>query len=503
MSTAVIAAEADLHKAPSVTSQSNFSPGFDMMIRMSPPDHLNVVPGVLQSWVVADGGKSYTFKVRQGIQFHNGSPLTADDVAFSLTRILGISGVGPLASSTLIDVVDQVQVTDAQTVLVTLKLPSPTFLERLAFPLNVVMPKAVVGPLDSAKQAVTSKNMIGSGPFRSPKEETSISVEWSRNPNYWAKDASGNQLPYLDGIKTFQIADISAAIAAFRTTQVHVTREGASGLRSQDVDVMKKTLGDRIVIRSVDTWASFLIIPNTQRFPWNDVRARKALHLGLDRQTLVDFFGKDFAKVGSQMPQGQWDLPQDDLLKLPGFRASKGDDILEAKRLLKDATVPDGFTYRSISSGSATNDTNVAMVDMLAKVGLRHQPEPLASNLRVTRTLTGDFDLLAQLTAYPLNDPDLILGVITRTGGANNYGRFSSPDFDRLADQVAKELDPMKRAQSVRDWQLKSFDLAYPIMGYWITPPGAYWKTVHNWNLGPGQYNGYSDYDVLWLDPKA
>ena len=497
----LVGREQDPHKALSVRTQIESSAAYDVFVRMMPPSHLTVGPWLFESWTFTPDGLNYTFKVRDGVKFHNGAAMTVDDVAFSINRIVANAGVGALTASMLSDVVDRVDIVDPRTVRITLKFPAPSFLERLAFPLNVVVPKSLVAPLDATNDFIAYKTAIGTGPFRSAKEDPGVQVEWSRNPNYWAKDADGNQLPYLDTLRILQIADQSAAVAALRTGQVHITRVGAGGLRPNDVDIVRKTLGDKVTLYTVNIWAQNRILVNVTKAPWNDVRVRRAINLAIDRQTMTEFFGKEFTSISGPLPAGDYAIPPDELLKLPGYRPQKDEDIVQAKSLLKAAGIPDGFQYTAISSSSA-NDVNVVMVDQMARIGLKHNPLPLSSNVRPARDVAGDFDMSVVNEAYPLNDPDFILRLQMQTNGANNYGRFSSPEIDAIVDKVSRELDLSKRKALVKDWQMKELDLSYPINTFWLAPAQATWNFVHGWTLGPGVYNGWSDYDIVWLNNR-
>ncbi|HZW28634.1 MAG TPA: ABC transporter substrate-binding protein, partial [Trueperaceae bacterium] len=171
---------------------------------------LQIVPALAESWEVSDDGLTWTFHLREGVTFHDGDPLQASDVVFSMNRIKDPAIASPRADD--FAVVADIQAPDERTVVMTLSEPFSPLLSKLAASLNVIVSEDVVAEHGDLQEVV-----VGTGPFRFVEYVPQTRMVLERNPDFWGTDADGNQLPYLDGI-TFQFyPDPTARTTAIQT----------------------------------------------------------------------------------------------------------------------------------------------------------------------------------------------------------------------------------------------------------------------------------------------
>jgi ABC-type dipeptide transport system, periplasmic component len=248
---------------------------------------------VATDWKIAADGLTYTFKLRPGIHFHDGSTLTSADVKASYDKIIfppaGVRSVRKNAYTA----VERVEAPDPATVIFKLKFPSASLLDNLASPWNVIFPKKY---LDKDPNYFKT-NVMGSGPFKFKNYTRGSTFEGERNPDYFVKDR-----PYLDGYKFFISPETSVRAAAIRSGRAYIEFRN---LPSAEVDAIRKQLGDKIVVQETPMTGQWGIAVNNTAKPFNDVRVRKALTLGIDRYTMSKVCTPHRAQV-----RGRLDAPR-------------------------------------------------------------------------------------------------------------------------------------------------------------------------------------------------
>ena len=262
------------------------------------------VGDVAESWTVSKDGLTYTFKLRPGVRFHDGSSLTSADVKASYDKIVfPATGVRSIRKSAYAAIAS-VEAPDPGTVVFKLKYPSASLIDNLASPWNVIYPKAL---LDKDPNHFL-KNVMGSGPFKFKGRTPGSTFEGERNPDYFVKGR-----PYLDGYKFFISTETSVRAAAIRSGRAYVEFRD---LPHSEVDAIKKQLGDKVVVQETPMVGQFGIAMNNTVKPFTDVRVRKALTLAFDRYTAgrVLFTLTGLRDVGGPMRPGtEWALPEAEL----------------------------------------------------------------------------------------------------------------------------------------------------------------------------------------------
>src|SRR2546426_395521 len=233
---AAIAADApslDPHQEQTFATIQPVAPLYSTLLQIDPYSYPNVVGDVASEWKISPDGLTYTFKIRQDIRFHDGSPLTAADVKASYDKILNPpEGVRSIRKQHY-SAVASVEAPDAATVVFRPKFPSASLLANLASPSNVIFPKKY---LDKDPNYFKT-NVMGSGPFRFKSYTRGSTFEGERNPDYFIKDR-----PYLNGYKFFISTETSVRAAAIRSGRAHIEFRD---LPQAEVDAIRKQLADK------------------------------------------------------------------------------------------------------------------------------------------------------------------------------------------------------------------------------------------------------------------
>jgi len=491
---AVIGADApslDPHQESTFATLQMVAPLYSTLVQIDPYNYPKIIGDAATEWNIAPDGLTYTFKIRPGIKFHDGAPLTATDVKATYDKIVfppeGVRSIRKNAYSA----VTSIAAPDPGTVVFKLKFPSASLLDNLASPWNVIYPKKY---LDKDPNHFKN-NVVGSGPFKFKSYTRGSTFEGERNPDYFVKDR-----PYLNGYKFFISPETSVRAAAIRSGRAYIEFRD---LPNSEVEAIRKQLGDKVVVQQTPMVGQFGIgMQNTVK-PFNDVRVRKALTLAIDRYTggRVLFPLTGLRDVGGPMRPGtEWALPAAELEKLPGFGKDIEKSRAEAKRLLAEAGYPNGFKtiLKNRNVKLPYQDFAVYVIQEWRKIGIEVDNRPLETaawfaDLRDT----GNFELGVQPTVEYVDDPDQFLRRYT-TGDPSNYGRLSDPAIDDLFSRQARTLDPAERKKLVFELQKRVLEHAYYMPGLWWTRNVVHWAKVKNYVAPPSHYTNQKLQDV-WL----
>jgi len=481
----------DMHQESTFAVAQPMGAVYNNLVVFDPHNYPQIIGDLAQSWTVSDDFLTYTFKLHQGVKFHDGSELTSADVKVSWDRILFPSeGVVSIRRSNY-PMIKSVEAPDPYTVVFRLHHASPSFLASIAHPANFISAKKY---LDQDPHYYKT-HAVGTGPFKLKNYVRGSYIELERNPEYWKKG-----LPYLDGITYFIIKDTSARAKALRSGRVDAELRF---LPPAEVDAIKEQLGHKIVVAKVQNIGNFGVIFNVDKKPFDDERVRKALSLAIDRYDMVKTLAPitNLETVGSlSHPLTQWALSQEELEQLPGFGRDHQANLREAKRLMAEAGYPNGFktvlTNRNIKMPYI--DFGVYLISSWKKIGVEaeHKLEETAtwSQSRVSR----DFELMVDpYGSATVGDPDEMLDRFV-TGGSENYGRFSDPVADALFQQQAREMDEQKRIQLVKEMDKRILEKVWRIQGLWTTRLEVRSAKIRNYEPQPSHWMNRRFEDV-WL----
>lgn len=454
----------DMHQETTFKVKIPMSNCYNTLVIFDPHGFPNVIGDLAKSWTSFEDGMTWTFKLNEGVKFHDGSELTSADVKASWEKIVWPPKGTISTKKSYYGMIKSIEAPDRYTVVYHLNYPSASFLAMLAYPHNFIFSKKY---LDQDINYY-KKNVMGTGPYKLKSWVRGSTLEVERNPGYFKEG-----LPYLDGIKYFMIKDLSARAKSVRTGRTDVELRG---FPPAEVEAIKKQMGDRIVARYPRALSHWGVAFNVNQKPFDDERVRQAMSLAINRYEMAQVIGPltGLETVGGLIhPDAPWSLTPEELQELPGFGTDYEANIKEAKALLKAAGYPDGFKTKLLNRSVKLPyiDFGVYLITAWKKIGVEaeHALEESASWSKNRQT--GNFSILADpYGSAGTGDPDQIMNKFI-TGASANYGRFSDPEVDRLYKAQQVELDPQKRIELVKQMQRVIIG-----KGYFL--PGLFWTRI-------------------------
>lgn len=487
----------DGHKENTYATIDATAPFYSVLIRINPMN-----PSSTEDFVCdlctgmpkpTDDGKTWTFTIREGVKFHDGSPLTAADVAASWQEIVhprpGLSS----ARQPFFVMVDSVTAPDAKTVVFKLKFATSAFLPALADPFAFIYKKEI---LDRDPHWF-EKNVMGSGPFRFVDYQIGQSMKGERNPDYYQKD-----LPYLDGFEAIFAPKQSVIIDAIRADRAS---NEFRGLPPSARDQLVKELGDKITVQTGDWNCVNMITANHKKKPFDDVRVRRALALAIDQWLGAPMLAK-IANVrtvgGVVFPGSPLAASKEELEKIAGYWPDIEKSRAEARRLLKEAGA-EGLTFELQNRNVDQPYKYLAtwVIDEWSKVGLKVTQKLLPTGPFYEGLRSGSFDVTVDFNCQSVVNPLLDVGkFLPRSAYEENYGNYDDQKDIDLYQAVLHESDPAKQRSLMREYETYVLDTqAHGIMLPWwerIVPMRSY---VKGWKISPSHYIN-QDLGTVWVD---
>jgi peptide/nickel transport system substrate-binding protein len=472
------------------------APHYSLLIKADPTDPaaVKVVPDLATSWKVSNGGKTYTFKLRRGVKFHSGTPLTARDVVASF-RKLHKPPKGTLSlRRAFFAMVDTISNPDDYTVVFKLKDPFAAFLNVISIPFNYVYSADRLAKDMNWYQ----KNIDGSGPFKFVSYSAGSNWIGQRNPDYFR---SGR--PYLDGFEAIFAPKMNLRVQAIRGRRAMIEFRGFPPAARDD---LKRAMGKDLRVQQ-STWnCSLLITPNPHKKPFDDERVRRALSLALDRYQASRTLSRIaiMKKIGQAVfPGHPLALNEQEIQQLPGYGKDIKKNRAEARRLLKEAGVPKGFEFdlhnRAVDQPYKILGTWA--VDQWRKIGLNvtQKTVPTGPWRAGLRKNPPEYQVAIDANCQTVVNPSLdISKFISTDRSGNNYARYTDRELDRLYDANLVETNAGKQKELLRQFQMRLATKAWIIHTLWwerIIPHNA---MVQGWNITPSHYLNQDLTDV-WL----
>jgi peptide/nickel transport system substrate-binding protein len=485
----------DAHREGTFALIHPAAPHYNTLLRVDPTDRTGtkVVGDLAESWTIADGGRTYTVKLRRGIRFHDGAEMTSRDVKASYDRIIAPPpGVMSFRKGQYVDV-EVVETPDASTVVFRLKWPSASFLSALASPFNWIYKADIL----ARDQRWYEKNVMGTGPFVFVEHVRGSHWVGKKNPNYWDQGK-----PYLDGYRAIFIKDNSAQVAAVRAERAHIQFRGFT---PAERDSMVASLGARITVQESPWDCRLLVAPNHEKKPWDDKRVRRALTLALDRHQGSQALSRiAIVKLvaGVQVPGTPFATPPEELEKLAGFGRDIAKARAEARRLLREAGVPNGytFTFRNRAVPMPYEPLGVWLADQWRQIGLNARLEFLETAQWDSALRNGEFDVTMDAQCGYAVEPDLdLFKYLSKGTSDNNYARYTDRTLDDLYLKQSRAIDPEERRRWVREFERRLLDdevhYLYTLQWHRIVPHSA---KVRGWTITPSHYLN-NQLDTVWL----
>lgn len=452
---------------------------FDGLVTHDPG--LQIVPALASTWSVSRDARLFTFHLRQGAKFHDGAPVTSDDVVFSVRRLLepvhrgrslaypyllALEGASAFARG-LSGHLTGISAPDGRTVVFRLEHPYPSFLEVLAMDPLLIVPRHVVERVGAEE---FGRHPIGSGPFRLASRDAKH-VRLEANPGHF----SGR--PFIDAaeIQVLETSETDSGASRFDRGEIDVFDLGPEQTEGYSKDPRVR------VHRYQDLSLAFLGFL-TGRPPLDDPRIRRAIAHAVDRTAATQAAGGPKQPAVGILPPG-----------MPAYspvEKTLAHDPGRARRLLEEAGHPGGRGVESISLYVAQRNEPMKRIarrvrDDLAAVGIRVEVREVSWS-ELSR-LTDDHAAPAFLISWiaDLNDPDAFLRSLFEAGTTANYFDFSDPLTERGIVDGSRQMNPVERARIYRDLERHILGEAPLVPLYFTQKTLAVREGVEAFHVGP------------------
>jgi peptide/nickel transport system substrate-binding protein len=486
----------DGHRESTFATVHAFAPFYSLLVRVNPDNPsstTDIVCDLCTGMTHSDDGKTWTFNIRQNVKFHDGSPLTADDVAASFNEIVfpppGV--LSPRLSNLLM--IDKIEASDPATVVIRLKFPTEAFLPALASPFNWIYEKAI---LDKDPHWY-EKNVMGTGPFKFVAYETGQSIKGERNPDYYDP-----KLPYLDGFVAIYADKQATRVDAIRSDRAAIEFRG---MPPSSRDELAAALGDQLTVQEGDWDVGSAITMNHQKKPFDDVRVRRALTLAIDRWggapplskvAIVQTVG------GIVFPGSPLAATKDELQQIAGYWPDAEKSRDEARRLLKEAGA-EGLSFELLNRNVDQPYKYVGtwLIDQWSKIGLHVTQRVVPTGPWFDAMRNGDFDVVVEAPGYGIVNPLMdIQKFLPSSVDAENYARYDDKQAVDLYDAMLHESDPAKQRSAMRAFETYMLDTqAHAMWVLWWHRIVPYRGYVKGFKIAPTHFLN-QDLARLWLD---
>lgn len=471
------------------------APFYSLLMRVDPTDPSKFECDLCEGSIPepTDDGTTYTFKIRQGVEFHDGTPLTAHDVVATYNKIISPPEGVASARKAFYSMVDSVEATDDYTVVFKLKFASGAFLPVMADPFAAIYSKK---DLDTHGYTWHQNNVNGTGPFKFQEYQPGSFVSGVRYDKYHHEGK-----PYLDGFKANVAPQMSVRVNAIRGDRAAIEFRG---FPPKARDELVAALGDKITVQESDWNCVLIVTPNHAKAPFDDVRVRRALTLAIDRWGGSQYLSK-IAIVksvgGIGFPGHPLSSSDEDLKRLAGYDPDIEKSREEARRLLKEAGHENlSFTLNNRGVDQPYKVVGTWLIDQWKRVGMdvtqQVNPTPLFYDImRKQKNFDVTIDFNCQSVVNPIADVSKFL-----PGSGSNYANFEDQQtldiyakLERSGTQEEQRSLMRQLEDRVLDENASQF---ITLWWYKINPHHSY---VKGWKVMPSHYLA-QQLDQIWLD---
>lgn len=408
-------------------------------------DNMKVVPALAESWQISEDGLTYTFQLRQGVKFHDGTPFNAEAVKFNFDRWADPNDpqkdTFEYYTSQFGDVIKEVEVKDEYTVVFHLNRTQGPFLQNLAMPpFGIASPTAL-----KEKGEKFAQEPVGTGPFIFKEWKAKDTITLEKNPDYWMKG-----YPKLDRVIFKVIPDNSARLNALKAGDIDIM----DNVNPADVEKVKADDNLTLMIRPAFNVAYLGF--NTEKEPLNKPEVRRAIAHAVNKQGIIDALYSGMATPAKNpMPPSLW-----------GYNDEIQDyeyDLDKAKQLLAEAGYPNGFkvNFYAMTAVRAYMPDGPKVAEIIAadlkKIGIETEIVSPEWTVYLDETREGKQDLFLLGWIGDNGDPDnFIYALLDQDNiNGNNRARYANPELHEiliqaqsLTDQAERE-ELYKRAQEI------------------------------------------------------
>ena len=480
----------DCHGSTTFALVHPIAPHYSLLVKFDGKEYPKVIPDLAESWTTSPDGMTWTFKIRSGVKFHDGSPLTSEDIKATYDRIIDPpAGVVSIRRAYYSDLT--VEAPDATTVVFKLKNPMAGVLEALASPFNCVYSAAKL----KQNPRYPETEIMGTGAYSFVEHVKGSSWEGKRFDGYFNPEQ-----PYLDGYKAFFVKS-GGVVTGILGDQFDAEFRGRNP--SEKAQLLDKAK-DNLTLHEGPWVNNLMLVFNTTRKPFDDVKVRQALTMAIDRWGGSDALSEiSILKfVGGVMRPGfSMSLPEEELLKLPGFDKDIEKSRAEARKMLEEAGVKNlKFKLLNRNVPEPYTPGGVYSVDQWRRIGVTVEHEQLETKLYQERVAKGDFDVAVEFQADFMDDPTAQFSkYLTKKASPSGYSGHTDEKLDEMYAQQRRTIDVAERTKIVREMERYALQQAYNVPLLWWQRIIIYDKKIQGWYMTPSHYL-WQDLTTVWLD---
>lgn len=489
----------DAHREVTFAVVQPLAPFYSLLIKVNPEnpsDPTDFVGDLAESWSANKDETVWTFKLRKNVKFHDGSLMTSKDVKASFDKVI-FPPEGVISSwKGYFPMVEAVEAPDDFTVVFKLKFGTKAFIPAVATPYLWIYKADIL----AKDMHWYEKNVMGTGAFKFKDHVAGSHVEGVKNPDYFIKGR-----PYLDSFRAIFINKQAPQVAAIRGGRALINFRAFPPKTRDD---LVKALGDKITVQE-SPWNCVLIVtPNHKVKPFDDPRVRRALSLALDRWEA----SKTLSKIAIAKPVGGCVFPHHPLgltdeelqQNIAGYSLDIEASRKEARRLLKEAGVPEGFKIKFHNRGveQPYKVLGIWVIDQWRKIGLdvEHWVQPTAQFYATLRAKKQAYAVSMDFNCRGVVNPLLdITKFLSDDIVGNQYAEYQDRVLDELHGKIMKEIDPVKLKKLLFQFEKRVLDEeAHQLITLWWNRIVPHHSRLKGWKISPSHYLNQDLVDV-WL----
>ena len=488
---------ASIHEEATISTDMPFMAVFNNLVMFDPESPLNrpdrIVPDLATGWTISNDGRSLTFQLRDGVQWHDGKPFSSADVKCTWDIVTGrVDGKlrkNPRKSWWFN--IKEITTDGPRAVTFHLHERQPSLLVMLAGGFSPIYPCHV-----PAAQMRT--NPIGTGPFKFVEFKQNESIQLARNPNYWKKGQ-----PYLDAIEYTIIPSRATAILALVTGRYDLTLTGELTPENAK-EVLAQAPQMQCLVQPSNTQGNLLI--NRDKPPFDDPKLRQALGLSIDRGAFSAILSRGINKIGGAMmapPEGLWGWSQEFMETVPGYGGDVEKSREEGRKIMRDLGYgPDKMMQLKVSTRNIPSyrDASVILIDHLKTVFIQGELEVLDSSVWYARLVRKDYVVGMNVQGTGVDDPDVQFFENYTCGSERNYTAYCNPELEKLYRQQSAmtDFDARKKLVWEIDKKLQA-DGARPVI-YQSQGATCWWPHVKGLKLAGNSLYNHWRFDDVWME---
>jgi len=485
-------------------------PFYSLLIRVNPDNPQSAtdfVCDICEGKVSLTGdpgsnGLTYTYKIRKGVKFHDGTPLNAQDVLATYNKIVFPPEGVRSTRVAFFSMIKSVTAPDDYTIKFTLKHPSGAFIGALATPFNFIYAKKDIERKDpTGKDPLYGykwhrKNVNGTGAFSFVQHQPGAFVEGKRFDGYHLKGK-----PYLDGYKAISAPKMAVRLQAIRGDRAAIEFRGFPPKARDD---LVKALGDKIRVQESDWNCSVLYALNHQWGAFKDVRVRRAVNLAVDRwsaQNTLSQIAIVKTAAGIVFPSSPLAATKEELEATEGFWPDIKKSRAKAKQLLKEAGAEGlSFTMNNRAVDQPYRIVGTWLIGEFKKIGLKVKQNVIPTSPWINAMRNYKYEATTEANCQSVINPLVDVGKYMGNAASNNRANYKDETLEKWYDMMNKEGDPAEQRKIMRKYETRVIqDEAHTGLTLWWRKINPHRSYVKGWKIAPSHYLN-QHLDQVWID---